>query len=110
MNRKHVLTRRLPFIRSSDVERVKVEKQVNDYRQTMTHIKSEVRQELLADFVLEIDYDALVSMLYKKAAHSRGGKAQIASGIVRLVRRNEEIVKAERLEHPLREGWGEVQS
>ena len=108
MARQRILTRQLPFTRSTDVERVKIEKPWSHGVQTMTHIKSEVRQDVLATFALEIDYDALVQTLFKRAAHSKGGKAQIASGLVRLVKTTEKIVKAERLEHPVRDGWTEV--
>ena len=109
MNRKHVLTRNLPFTRTVTLDKERIQSNNRGYHQTMTHVTRDRVEECAADFVLEIDYDALVRTLFKKAAHSKGGKAQIASGLIRLVKRNEKLVRCQEREHPLPEGW-EVQS
>lgn len=110
-NRQQVLTRKLPMTYSRDVVRVNIQKpgSGNIGAQTMTHIKSETRIESRADFVLEIDYDGLVRQLFGKAAYSKGGKAQLAGGLIRLTKRNEKIEKSTPMQHPVREGWAEVE-
>jgi hypothetical protein len=108
VNRQTVLTRKLPFTREVPLERVKIESTTSPYPSTMSHTKRDRVEECQADFVLEIDYDGLVRSLFNRAARSKGRKAQLASGLIRLVKRNEKIVRAQEREYPVREGWKEV--
>jgi hypothetical protein len=108
MNRKTIWRRNLPFARSVDVDRVTIEKAGTYGPMRMSFIKAETRQDVTADFELEIDLDALVARLFDGAAYSKGGRAQLAGGAVRLVRRNETVKSQEQRTHTPRDGWTET--
>lgn len=92
-------------------QRVQIEKPGTYGRPSrMTHWKQEHHDELVADFDIQIDVEAIARMLIRKAQVNKTGRAGAMAGLIKVIRRNERVMAQTGNTVPVPEGWSEVAS
>lgn len=64
--------------------------------------------ELDCDFSVFIDMDKLVKLLGTKAAFSKGGRSQLARGVIQLICTGKRVVKDERIPARIPDGYVKI--